>query len=88
MIFGSGLLPGSMSGFLARLQPQFVLMSMVPESTYGQNDMAVHLSPPFAGCKSCPSTAEAFRRESSASPGQQNRADHVHRGKGELALRT
>lgn len=88
VIFGSRLQPGPTSGFIALLQPQSVLMSMVPESTYGQNDMAVQLSPPFTECKSCPSSAEALRRESCASPGQQTRADPVHRGKGELALRT
>lgn len=65
---GSGLLLGSMSGFTAHLQLRYVLMFMATDINESQEIRALQLSPPLTSCSirenwSCPSPAEALRRE-------------------------
>lgn len=83
-----------MSGFMALMQPQFVLMSVTLDTMEDRGGRAVQSWPwPHTCCNTrknwfCPSPTEALRRGGSyMSPGHHNRAEPVCRDVAELALR-
>ena len=70
---GCGLLSGSMSGSMALLLSQYVLMSVTPDTTEGREDRAIQ-------SWSCPSPcACALENRPETSHGQHSRTDPVDR---------